>query len=143
MNFIDTYAVNCSNGSIRLTNGGRDNEGRIEICTDNIWMTTDANYWNYNNAKVVCSQLGFFDTCKNILTCNIQCVYLCIGSVAITDINWSGKNERVGYRYTCTGNENNLEKCSKQSPSIYASQWLNFKRGGVDCQRNKKQGEVE
>ena len=70
------YAVNCSNGSIRLTNGGGDNEGRVEICTDGNWMTTEANYWNYNNAKVVCRQLGYHDTCKNISTCNIQFVPL-------------------------------------------------------------------
>ena len=64
------YAVKCSNGSIRLTNGGQNNEGRVEICTDGIWMTTDTNYWNYNNAKIVCRQLGYHDTCKNIPTCN-------------------------------------------------------------------------
>ena len=66
-----------------------------------------------------------------------------VGSVAITDINWSGKNERVGYRYTCTGNEINLEKCSKQSPYIYVNYWFSYKRGGVDCQHHKKQGMVE
>ena len=70
-------------------------------------------------------------------------VFTCVGSVAITDINWSSKNERVGYRYTCIGNENNLENCSKQSPSMYANDWFNFKRGGVDCQRHKQQGVVE
>ena len=71
MNFIDIYAANCSNGSIRLTNGGGDNEGRVEICTDGNWMTTEANYWNYSNSKVVCRQLGYHDTCKNIPSRNI------------------------------------------------------------------------
>ena len=71
-------------------------------------------------------------------------VFTCVGSVAITDINWSSKNERVGYRYTCTGNEINLEKCSKQSPRIhmYTNEWLNYKQGGVDC-HHKKQGLIE
>ena len=54
-----------------MTNGGQDNEGRVEICTDGIWMTAESNYWNYNNAKVACRQLGYHDTCKNIPTCNI------------------------------------------------------------------------
>ena len=125
-----------------MTNGGRDNEGRVEICTDGNWMTTEANYWNYNNAKVVCRQLGYHDTCKNILLVILN-VFTCVGSVAITDINWSGKNKIVGYRYTCTGNKDNLENCSKQSPSVFTNNWFNSKRGGVDCQHQKKQGMVE
>uniref|UniRef100_A0A1X7SJW9 SRCR domain-containing protein n=1 Tax=Amphimedon queenslandica TaxID=400682 RepID=A0A1X7SJW9_AMPQE len=78
--FICSNAVNCSNGTIRLTDGGGDNEGRVEICTDGIWMTIDARYWNYNNAKVVCRQLGYYDT----------------WSVAITDTNWSGICDKEG-----------------------------------------------
>ena len=69
VNTVDV--ISCSNGSILMTSGGHDNEGRVEICTDGIWMTTEAYYWSYNNAKVVCRQLGYYDTCKNILTCNI------------------------------------------------------------------------
>ena len=69
VNTVDV--ISCSNGSILTTNGGQDNEGRVEICTDGNWMTTEAYSWNYNNAKVVCRQLGYHDTCKNILTCNI------------------------------------------------------------------------
>ncbi|XP_019850242.1 PREDICTED: deleted in malignant brain tumors 1 protein-like [Amphimedon queenslandica] len=118
--FTCSSVVNCSNGTVHLTDGGGDNEGRVEICTDGIWMTIDPGYWNYNNAKVVCRQLGYYDT----------------WSVAITDTNWSGKNERVGYRYVCTGTENELSNCSKYSPSSYANDWFNQKRGGVDCQYN-------
>ncbi|XP_019860896.1 PREDICTED: deleted in malignant brain tumors 1 protein-like, partial [Amphimedon queenslandica] len=119
--FTCSSVVNCSNGTIHLTDGEGDNEGRVEICTDGIWMTIDARYWNYNNAKVVCRQLGYYDT----------------WSVAITDTSWSGKNERVGYRYVCTGTENKLSKCSKNSPSLYyANSWFNQKRGGVTCQYN-------
>uniref|UniRef100_A0A1X7T988 SRCR domain-containing protein n=1 Tax=Amphimedon queenslandica TaxID=400682 RepID=A0A1X7T988_AMPQE len=60
--FTCSSVVNCSNGTIHLTDGEGDNEGRVEICTDGIWMTIDARYWNYNNAKVVCRQLGYYDT---------------------------------------------------------------------------------
>ena len=64
---------NCSDGLIQLTNGGGDNDGRVEICTDGIWMTIDAKYWNYNNAKVVCRQLGYYDTCKYNIISSIVC----------------------------------------------------------------------
>ena len=123
-----------------MTNGGGDSEGRIEICTNGIWMTNEGNYWNYNNAKVVCRQLGYHDTCKNYLI--IFNVFTCVGSVAITDINWSGMNERVGYRYTCTGNENNLENCSKSLPSQYLYSWYNQRRGGVECHYNKTKSKL-
>ena len=69
-------------------------------------------------------------------------VFTCVGSVAITDINWSGKNERAGYRYTCIGNETNLENCRKTLPSLYANYWYNQRRGGVDCQHNNTKSEI-
>ena len=68
-------------------------------------------------------------------------VFTCVGSVAITDINWSGKNERVGYRYTCIGNETNLENCRKILPSLHAY-WYNQRRGGVDCQHNDTKSKI-
>ena len=79
---IAAGAGNCSNGTIRLTKGEEDNEGRVEICTDGIWMTIDARYWNYNNAKVVCRQLGYHDTLSIIsyhllyvISCRVCCNY--------------------------------------------------------------------
>ncbi|XP_019851371.1 PREDICTED: scavenger receptor cysteine-rich domain superfamily protein-like isoform X2 [Amphimedon queenslandica] len=115
--YLCSIVVNCSAG---MTTLGGDNEGRVEICTDGIWTTIDARYWNYNNAKVVCRQLGYYDT----------------WSVAITDTNWSGKNERVGYTYECNGTESNLENCSKSLPSINADSWYYVIRGGIECQHN-------
>ena len=44
--------------------GESDNEGKVEICIDGIWMTTEANYWSYSHAKIVCRQLGYYDNCK-------------------------------------------------------------------------------
>ena len=44
--------------------GESDNEGKVEICIDGIWMTTGANYWFYSHAKIVCRQLGYYDNCK-------------------------------------------------------------------------------
>ena len=43
---------------------GSDNEGKVEICIDGMWMTTLVSYWSYNNAQVVCRQPGYNDTCK-------------------------------------------------------------------------------
>ena len=66
--FISTDVVNCTNWSVRLVDGESDNEGKVEICIDGIWMTTEANYWSYSHAKIVCRQLGYYDKCKiNVL----------------------------------------------------------------------------
>ena len=62
--FISTDLVNCTNWSVRLMDGESDNEGKVEICIDGIWMTTDANYWFYSHAKIVCRQLGYYDKCN-------------------------------------------------------------------------------
>ena len=41
-----------------------DNEGKVEMCIDGIWMTTLASSWSYSNAQVVCRELRYNDTCK-------------------------------------------------------------------------------
>ena len=126
--------MNCSNWSIRLTDSETDNEGRVEICTDGIWMTIDT-ILSYNEAKVVCRQLGYYDHCKYIIY--ICCFMSTTGSVAITDIKWKTKNERIGYSFSCNGNEQFLNNCSLTPlQSLYISYWYNNNRGGVECQMN-------
>ena len=128
--------MNCSNWSIRLNDSETDNEGRVEICTDGIWMTIDNYTWSYNEAKVVCRQLGYYDQCKYV-TC--ICYFMSTtGSVAITDIKWKTKNERIGYVFSCNGNEQFLSNCSVDRPWYYQylNYWYDNNRSGVDCQMN-------
>ena len=60
------------------------------------------------------------------------------GSVAITNIKWKTKNERIGYGFSCNGNEQYLKNCSTYQPWYYDSlnYWYNSNRGGVECQMN-------
>ena len=67
---------------------------------------------------------------------------MCIGSVAITDINWSGTSKRFGYRYSCNGSEIKLENCRKSLPSQYIYPWSNQGRGGVNCQFNNAESKI-
>ena len=133
--------MDCSNWSIRLTDSETENEGTVETvetCTDGIWMTIDTTYytWSYNEAEVICRQLGYYDQCKYV-TC--KCYFMSTtGSVAITDIKWKTKSERVGYAFSCNGNEPFLNNCSMCQPWYYQklNSWYNFSRGGVDCEMN-------
>ena len=62
----------CSNGDIRLAGGLTPNEGRVEICYQNIWGTVCDNRWDAREAMVVCRQLNFtiIGKCLNLIICN-------------------------------------------------------------------------
>ena len=49
----------CTNGQLRLAGGNIANEGRVEICGNNVWGTVCGNSWGSADATVVCRQLGY------------------------------------------------------------------------------------
>ena len=49
----------CTQGAIRLADGDTLNEGRVEICVNNVWGTVCDNGWGTPEAQVVCRQLGY------------------------------------------------------------------------------------
>ena len=52
-------AVPCTTGELRLVGGNVPNEGRVEICMDNVWGTVCDDGWSSTDATVVCRQLGY------------------------------------------------------------------------------------
>ena len=93
----------CNYGDVRLANFysssyGRS-EGRVEVCYNNEWGTVCNNYWDGNDARVVCRQLGF------------DAVYYDYWHYGYTFGYGSGN---VWLRYLqCNGQESNLFSCSK------------------------------
>lgn len=50
----------CQDGAIRLSPDGPSlNEGRVEICYQNVWGAVYDEQWNEYDAAVACAQLGF------------------------------------------------------------------------------------
>ena len=57
--------VNCNDGTVRLLNSESDSEGRVEVCIHDAWTTIGISKWDYNDARVVCRELGYDDRCKD------------------------------------------------------------------------------
>ena len=49
----------CEHGDIRLVGSINPLIGRVEVCVNNTWGTICDDYWDNNDASVVCRQLGF------------------------------------------------------------------------------------
>ena len=72
----DSTAVvpsNCSDGDVRLVGGATSNEGRVEICVNQMWGTVCRSTSSYylissfgvEEGRVVCRQLGYQEFGEN------------------------------------------------------------------------------
>jgi deleted-in-malignant-brain-tumors protein 1 len=51
--------ASCTDGELRLMEGGSDFEGRVEMCLSSRWGTIGGNGWTQTNSDVVCNALGY------------------------------------------------------------------------------------
>lgn len=100
-------AHNCNHGedvsvecqSLRLTASGRYYEGRVEKFINGAWATACDDGWDFNEAIVVCKQLGF----PAALEAKSQAFYgQGTGAIAFDDVN-------------CGGSESTLSSCPRSS----------------------------
>ena len=56
-----TASSSCENGDVRLVGGSAANQGRVEMCYNNVWgsVCADNGQWTQAEASVVCQQLGY------------------------------------------------------------------------------------
>ena len=50
--------LGCHDEDVRLVEGSTALEGRVEICLNNAWSTVCSHGWSFEDARVVCRQIG-------------------------------------------------------------------------------------
>ena len=68
--YIMTFTLApCEDGIIRLRSGPSQSTGRLEVCVNGIWGTVCSDFWDNNDASVVCRQLGYSPYGMNMYSC--------------------------------------------------------------------------
>ena len=85
----------CTQNAVRLQGGTTSNQGRVEICNNNVWGTVCDDFWGAPDAQVVCRQLGLPTT----------------GAVALTTGFTNGVGQIWLDNVQCVGTETTLASC--------------------------------
>ncbi|XP_019859820.1 PREDICTED: scavenger receptor cysteine-rich domain superfamily protein-like [Amphimedon queenslandica] len=96
------YAQTCSNGAVRLTSGST--YGAVEVCLNNGWGSICRDFWNNEDASVICRQLGYSP-------------YGAIGPSATYYSSSTISHKMIDVN--CTGAETNIINCPYNGYSSY------------------------
>ena len=99
--------------SVRLVNGPSPSEGRVEILYNAQWNTICDDYWNLEEAQVVCRQLGYSTD-----------------NVVARSSAFYGEGSGPIQRAQCDGWEDTLESCTLTSGD---SACRHYEDAGVRC----------
>ena len=108
----------CVHGDIRLINGQTAYEGRVEVCLNNAWGTVCDDFWDNNDARVVCRQAGFSD--QNATALQLSPFGQGTDPILLDDVR-------------CTGTESRLIDC----PYTATHNCIHLEDAGVRCQPSK------
>lgn len=112
-----SYTDTTSNGTIRLVGGSSDDEGRVEIFYGE-WGTVCDDFWDLDDATVVCRQLGFL---RAVFAFRTSQFGQGTGPIWLDNIH-------------CTGTETRLDQCPHNGIGIHNC--IHFEDAGVRCTSN-------
>lgn len=101
--------------SVRLVDGNRPSEGRVEVFAGDHWGTVCDDYWDINDAYVVCRQLGYPYALE---ATSVAAFGTGNGSILLDDVN-------------CHGLESNLGEC--KHGGLGSSNCFHVEDAGVVC----------
>ena len=111
-------ATVCSDGDIQLVGGATANEGRVEVCRNQVWGTVCDDLWSTIDASVACGQLGFSKlgkypshTVSSVWLSNHILYYT--GATAYSNAHFGQGTGAIHLDdVSCTGSENSLFSCA-------------------------------
>ena len=126
-------SASCRTGDLRLSGGNVINEGRIEICINNVWGTICDDYWSDTDANVACRKLGFSGQSKthNSLVTNDKAV-LCLDAVAFSNAHFGpGIGDILLNNIQCLGSEASLLDCTRDATAVCSTG--HYEDAGLRC----------
>ena len=117
-------------GTVRLSGGRDETEGRVELFWNGRWGTICDDLWGINDANVVCNQLGFLGASAAVLRAGFG---VGSGPILLDDVRCVGNESsildcpaRAIFSHNCGHNEDAGVRCNPCPASnyIYILIWL-------------------
>eukprot|EP00057_Strongylocentrotus_purpuratus_P029544 XP_011684018.1 PREDICTED: deleted in malignant brain tumors 1 protein-like [Strongylocentrotus purpuratus] len=102
----DDAGVYCSTYSVHLRNGSTYIEGRVEVFSDGVWGTVCDDFWDINDAKVICKSMGF----PGVEGAFSGAAFgEGTGNITLDNVNCTGEESRI---LSCSNNGLGVHDCS-------------------------------
>lgn len=136
---IFAASANCRDGDVRLMNGSIAQEGRVEVCHDNIWGAVCADGFNRIDGYVVCKELNLGNSGKVTHISYILYMYTGVSidvfaePTIYTNSYFGDGNLPIVYsNLQCQGYESSVLDCAKDLYGEFSCSSRNV--AGVTCQ---------
>ena len=119
---------------VRLVNGTSKYEGRVEVCLQGIWKTVCDDFWGNDEARVVCTQLGFQGDGKCIIHVahRLACINIFnVGAQAFRRAHFGQGSGLILEEIICFGHELSLIACHYRDEND--SYCHHIENAGVQC----------